>query len=120
MQPKGNYLSRAGREERRTFQRRPARLAARIFYLSRGLRGFASQSCQVVNISEGGCCLKGPAIGAAPQHVYLVIAGLKARVPAAIVNRSDVTANLRFARELPTPVLERLLEPPAPQAVSND
>ena len=111
MSEKSHFLSRLIESDQRERPRRDVKIAARVFYLKKGLRGYSSQDCVLINISEGGCMIKLVAPSAVPQHLYLVIGDVQAKFPCVLMNKGTETANLRFAQDLPTNFVDKLAKP---------
>lgn len=111
MTQKSNFLSRLIEDDKRDKPRRDIKVAGKIFYLRKGLRGYSSQDCMLTNISEGGCMIKLTAPGAVPQHLYLVIGEVQAKFPCVLLSKGEETLNLRFSQDLPTSFIDRLAKP---------
>ena len=104
----GNYLTRLAGEDQRQNIRRPTNAPGTIFYMRRGVRGYASQLCRMTNISENGCLVCGFLPSQVPEFLYLVLDGLDAKFACAVVARSDTGLHLRFMIDLPTAVVKRI------------
>jgi hypothetical protein len=122
MSAAGNYLTRLANLEQRQHERRQANLPGTVYFLSKGVRGYASQRCRMTNISESGCQLCGLLPSQVPEFIYLVLDGLKAKFPCAVVARSNIGLHLKFLVEVPTETVEKLalpkLRPKAPASQS--
>lgn len=104
----GHYLTRLATEEQRKNVRRPTNSSGTVFYMRRGVRGYASQPCRMTNISENGCFVRGLLPSQVPEFLYLVLDGLSAKFPCAVVARSDIGLHLRFMSDLPTDIVESI------------
>ena len=108
MAPRRNFLSQLIENDTRAHPRRQVRLDCTAIYLKRGLRGYMSQKATILNISEGGCLLTCPAPSRIDEHLYVVINGISAKFPCAVVGRSETNLNLNFNTEIPTTLVEQL------------
>ena len=100
-----DFLTGTSGREKREHVRREVRLEAILLYLRKGIRGCMQQNAQALNISEGGCMIT----CAMPDLVlYVVIAGIKAKIACAVVGRSDKRLNLRFGSKLPTELVDQV------------
>lgn len=106
---KRNYLTRLADTDQRARPRRQCRVEGKVYYLRRGVRGYASQSAVVINISESGCLIRLNMASQIPGHIYLVMEGIKAKFPCAVVNRTDDRLHVSFQKEVPTPMVEQLV-----------
>jgi hypothetical protein len=111
MGQKQHFLSRLAEADRRETERRNVKLPGKVFYLKKGLRGYSSQDCMLLNISEGGSMIKLVAPSAVPEHFYLVIEGVQAKFPCVLMGKGGETVNLRFAQDLPTSFIDQLAKP---------
>lgn len=116
---KSNYLSRLAEPEKREYTRRKANKPGEVFYLKRGLRGYTSQPGILVNISEGGCKFTVDSPSLVSDHVYLVLDGIPAKFPAVVVVRSDDAVHLKFASELPTQIVRKIVSARRPSALAR-
>ncbi len=107
MAAKRHFLNQVG-EERRTEKRREVRLDCKIYYLRNGLRGYSSQAGKVLNISENGCKIACPVIASVPEHIYLIVEGIKWKFPCGVVDRSDGCLHTNFTTPLPTELVDKL------------
>jgi hypothetical protein len=94
--------------EKRAHVRRPARVDVILLYLRKGLRGCLSQRAMTVDLSEGGCMISCPKADVVSEHLYVIIAGVKARIACAVVGRSETRLHLRFSDNLPTEIVDSL------------
>ena len=116
-----NYLTRLAGEDQRTHKRRPTNTAGTIYYLRRGVRGFTSQPCRMVNISESGCLVAVPLPGQVADHLYLVLDGMQLKISCAAVTRSDAALHLRFTTDMPTELVNKIARRKfAPRRHAND
>ncbi|MDP2119256.1 MAG: PilZ domain-containing protein [Hoeflea sp.] len=121
MSAPGNYLTRLAGVEQRLRKRRAINKLATVYYLRRGVRGYTSQPCRMVNISESGCLVAVPVPSQVADHLYLVIEGVEAKFSCAAVARSDNGLHLRFNVELATEIVDRLARKKlAPRRPAND
>lgn len=117
----GNYLTRIGGEEQRIHKRRNTNRLGNVYYLRRGVRGYTSQPCKMVNISESGCLLVIPVMSQVPEHLYLVLDGFPAKFPCVTIARSEKGLHLRFTSDLPTEVVDTIARKKfAPRMGAND
>lgn len=108
MKPTKNYLTRLPDEDRREKVRRQTNLAGTIYYLRHGVRGYSSQSCKMIDLSESGCQLARVVTESVPDFLYFVLEGLPAKFPCAVIDRSEDTLNLKFMTDLPTELVDRI------------
>ncbi|MDZ7601326.1 MAG: PilZ domain-containing protein [Hoeflea sp.] len=121
MSAPGNYLTRLAGEEQRRRMRRPADRPGTVYYLRRGVRGYTSQPCRMVNISESGCLVAVPLPSQVADHLYLVIEGVEAKFSCAAVARTDNGLHLRFNVDLATEIVDRLARKKlSPRRPAND
>lgn len=104
-----DFLAGASGREKREHLRREVRLNAMLLYLRKGLRGCSAQKAQALNISEGGCMIACALPDAVSEHLYVVIAGIPAKIACAVVGRSQKQLNLRFGNKLPTELIDRIV-----------
>ena len=105
-----NYLTRLPDEDRRESPRRQTNLSAKIYYLVRGVRGYSSQTCKLVDLSESGCQIWRVLPESVPDFLYLVLDGLPAKFPCAVVEREEESMHLKFMTNLPTEFVDRLTQ----------
>ena len=103
-----DFLSGYSGREKREYVRRPVRLEAMILFLRKGIRGCVQQKAMALDISEGGCRLSCRMPDLIADHLYVVIAGIRAKISCAVVGRSDESLNLRFSTKLPSELVEQL------------
>lgn len=106
----GNYLSRLAGEELRVHSRRQTNRPGSVYYLRRGVRGYTSQPCKMHNISESGCLLTVPVMSQVPEHLYLVLEGLPAKFPCAVVAKSETGLHLRFTTDLESHMVDQIAQ----------
>ena len=94
--------------DQRSHPRRATNAPGTVFYLRRGVRGYSSQPCRMMDISESGCFVRGLLPSQVPEFLYLVLDGMSAKFPCAVVARSDIGLHLRFMNDLPTSVVDRI------------
>lgn len=120
MRAAGNYLTRLAGDERRKDERRQANAPGTVYFLRRGVRGYASQPCRMTDISESGCRICGLLPSQVPEFLYLVLDGLQAKFPCVVVARSDAGLHLRFMADLPTAMVDNIAQPkPRPRKHAN-
>jgi hypothetical protein len=102
------FPHRTSGREKREHIRREVRLEAILLYLRKGIRGCMQQHAQALNISEGGCMITCAMPDLVGEHLYIVIAGIKAKIACAVVGRSDKRLNLRFGSKLPTELVDQV------------
>ncbi|MGV3551403.1 PilZ domain-containing protein [Rhizobium sp.] len=95
-------------EDQQYFQRRQVRLEATLSCMKSGLRGYISQPCIVLNISEGGCMVSCSVANEFGNDVHIQIAGVPAKIACTVVGRTVVRLNLVFTEILPSVVIDRL------------
>lgn len=95
-------------EDQRRHPRRQVRLDATLSCVKSGLRGYVSQPCTVLNLSEGGCMVSCSTSDQFTSDVHIQIAGLPAKIACAVVGRTSVRLNLQFTELLPTAIVDRL------------
>jgi len=111
MRRAGNYLTRLAGEDRRKDERRQVNASGKVYFLRRGVRGYASQTCRLIDISESGCQICGLLPSQVPDFLYLVLDGLDAKFPCAVVARTDSRLNLKFMADLPTAMVDQIAQP---------
>lgn len=95
-------------EDLRQHARRHVRLAATVSCMKSGLRGYVSQPCMVLNLSEGGCMVSCSTTDELTNDVHIQISGIAAKIACTVVGRTMVRMNLQFTEMLPTPVVDRV------------
>ena len=95
-------------EDLRQHMRRHVRLEANVSCMRSGLRGYVSQPCMVLNLSEGGCMVSCSDTELLTNDVYIQISGIHAKIACTVVGRTAVRLNLQFTEMLPTPVVDRV------------
>lgn len=95
-------------EDHRQHPRRQVRLEATLSCMRSGLRGYVSQPCMVLNLSEGGCMVSCAATDQLTNDLHIQIAGVPAKIACVVVGRTAVRLNLQFTEMLPTPIVDRL------------
>lgn len=108
MSVEGNYLTRLAGPEQRAHRRRATNMPGKVFYLRRGIRGYTSQPCKMLNISESGCLVSVPLPDQTSDHLYLVLDDLQAKIACATVARSENGLHLKFRAEMPTKTVDEL------------
>lgn len=101
-----NFLTRLAPDDQRAHKRRQTNVGGTIYYLRRGVRGHSFQPCRMVNISESGCLLQVGAPALVPDHLYLVLETIKAKLSGAVVARSETGLHIRFATLIPSDIVD--------------
>ena len=109
-----NYLSRLPDQDRREYVRRQTNLVATIHYMLHRVRGYSSQSCRMINISEGGCEISRMLPETVPDFLYFVLKGLAAKFPCAVIEREEEGLHLKFMTVLPTELVDRIAQKGGP------
>ena len=109
-----NYLSRLPDPDRREYERRQTNLVGTIHYMLHGVRGYSSQTCRMINISESGCEVSRVLTETVPDFLYFVLKGLAAKFPCAVVDRDEETLHLKFMTVLPTELVDRIAQKGGP------
>jgi hypothetical protein len=104
----GNYLTRLAGEEQRVHKRRLTNKLGSVYFLRRGVRGYTSQPCRMLNMSESGCLVTMPVMSEVSGHLYLVLDGVPAKFPCAVVTKSEAGLHLRFTTDLPSAVVDAI------------
>ncbi len=110
MSAAGNYLTRLADGDQRKDERRQTNAPGTVYFLRRGVRGYASQPCRMVDICEGGCHICGLLPSQVPEFLYLVLDGLHAKLACAVVARSDSGLHLRFMADLSTAMVDQITQ----------
>ncbi len=105
-----NYLSRLPDEGKREKERRQVNLVGTIHYLLHGVRGYSAQTCRVIDISENCCQVCYVLTESVPDFLYLVLKGLPAKFPCAVVDREEESLQLKFMTDLPTELVDRIAQ----------
>lgn len=117
----GNYLTRLAGDDQRSHMRRRTNTPGTVYYLRRGVRGYSSQPCRIINISESGCLVRGLLPSQVPEFLYLVLDGVSAKFPCAVAARSDSGLHLRFMNDLPTEIVDQIARAKlSPKNQAND
>jgi hypothetical protein len=95
-------------EDQRRHPRRQVRLDATVSCVKSGLRGYVSQPCMVLNLSEGGCMVSCSASDQLTNDLHIQIVGLPAKIACTVVGRTSIRLNLQFTEMLPTAIVDRL------------
>jgi hypothetical protein len=103
-----DFLTGTSGREKREHVRREVNLDAILLYLRKGLRGCLTQKALALNLSEGGCLIACSLPDAVSEHLYVVIAGIPAKIGCAVVGRSPTRLNLRFGNKLPTELVDQI------------
>ncbi len=109
-----NYLSRLPDEDRREYERRQTNLVGTIHYMLHGVRGYSSQTCRMINISESGCEISRILPETVPDFLYFVLKGLAAKFPCAVIDREEEGLHLKFMTVLPTELVDRITQKGGP------
>lgn len=109
-----NYLSRLPDADKREYERRQTNLVGTIHYLLHGVRGYSSQTCRMINISEGGCEISRVLPEPVPDFLYFVLKGLAAKFPCAVIEREEEGLHLKFMTVLPTELVDRIAQKKVP------
>lgn len=109
-----NYLSRLPDQDRREYERRQTNLVGTIHYMLHGVRGYSSQSCRMINISETGCEVSRVLTESVPDFLYFVLKGLAAKFPCAVIDREEENLHLKFMTALPTELVDRIAQKGGP------
>ncbi|WP_412050671.1 PilZ domain-containing protein [Hoeflea sp. Naph1] len=104
----GHYLTRVGGAERRAHHRRATNAPGKVYYLRRGVRGYTSQPCKMLDLSESGCLISVGLSDQVPEHLYLVLDGLPAKISCAVIARSESRLHIKFSAEMTTEVVDRI------------
>jgi hypothetical protein len=108
MNARQNFLSRLIEPSAKEPNLRAVNFDCVLFYLKTGLRGYTSQKAKVIKLCESCCMVTCPVPDAVQDHLYLVIDGIPAKFSCAVVKRLDEGLRLRFSKDLPTPLIEKL------------
>lgn len=95
-------------EDLRQYARRQVRLEATVSCMKSGLRGYVSQSCMVLNLSEGGCMVSCSDTEQLTNDLHIQISGVPAKIACTVVGRTTVRLNLQFTEMLPTQIVNRV------------
>jgi hypothetical protein len=109
-----NYLSRLPDADKREYERRQTNLVGTIHYLLHGVRGYSSQTCRMINISEGGCEVSRVLPETVPDFLNFVLKGLAAKFPCAVIDREEEGLHLKFMTVLPTELVDRIAHKKGP------
>lgn len=103
-----DFLTGTSGRDKREHVRREVKLEAMLLYLRRGIRGCMQQNALALNLSEGGCMITCAMPDLVGEHLYVIIAGIKAKIACAVVGRSDKRLNLKFGSKLPTELVDQV------------
>jgi hypothetical protein len=103
-----DFLTGTSGRDKREHVRREVKLEAILLYLRKGIRGCMQQNALALNLSEGGCMITCAMPDLVGEHLYVVIAGIKARIACAVVGRTEKRLNLKFGSKLPTELVDQV------------
>ena len=104
---------------RRAYYRRDANCPAGLIYKLVNSPNYAQTSAWISNISEGGALLLVEGIFGDIDNLYVVLPGMRAKVPGKSVRQGDFTVAVEFGSPLDSALVERIaaMEPrPRPAA----
>ena len=118
-------LTRVGENfSRRAYYRRDANCPACLIYKLAGSSTFAQTRAWISNISEGGALLLVEGFSEVIDDLYVVLPGMRAKIPGKAVRQGEFTVAVEFELTLDSALVERIaaIEPrrrsaAAPRAV---
>lgn len=102
-------LTRVGDQfGRRAYYRRDANCPAGLIYRYFEKADYLRASVWISNISEGGALFLVEGLFEPIEHIYVVLPGIKAKIPAKVVRQGDFIVAVEFATLLASALVDRI------------